>query len=173
MADVNFVRLARSHVGLVVLLALSGLVLLASGLRVIRTPALVQPATLVGVLGLVGVGWAILKLRALYRAWLDTETMTAIARRNRVSSLLRPATRRGELASWDVAEEMSGGGTGAQSEIRAVTRALLVSLEEEIRREESASRRGLAPCRHVRLRANGRAEGRRRRLRLRGEVLRA
>jgi hypothetical protein len=53
----------------------------------------------------------------------------------------------------------------ARAEIRAATRALLVSLEEEMRREIGQARRSGRPgCRRARLRAVGRSEPRRRRV---------
>jgi hypothetical protein len=53
----------------------------------------------------------------------------------------------------------------ARAEFRAVTRALLMSLEEEMRRESGRHRRSGRPaCRRARLRAAGRSEPRRRRV---------
>ena len=55
-----------------------------------------------------------------------------------------------------------------RAEIRAATRALLVSLEEEMRRQTGHARRSGRPgCRRARLRAAGRSEPRRRRIAVR------
>jgi hypothetical protein len=69
--------------------------------------------------------------------------------------------------SFDDADEddTSRGVPVARAEFRAVTRALLMSLEEEMRRETGRHRRtGRPACRRARLRAAGRSEPRRRRV---------
>ncbi|MEO8212282.1 MAG: hypothetical protein ABI560_03770 [Myxococcales bacterium] len=65
----------------------------------------------------------------------------------------------------DFGEDFSGRLPAGRAEMRAATRALLVSLEEEMRREVSRARRSGHPaCRHARLRTAGRSEARRRRI---------
>ena len=60
----------------------------------------------------------------------------------------------------------------ARAEIRAATRALLVSLEEEMRRDGVGKRRAGRPaCRRARLRVAGRAESERRHPRVRSATI--
>jgi hypothetical protein len=69
---------------------------------------------------------------------------------------------------FTTADDLSDGIPSAPSEIRAATRALLVSLEEELRREGRRPRRtGRPACRRARLRVVGRSEPKRRRVRAR------
>ncbi|MEP6655569.1 MAG: hypothetical protein ABJA82_19540 [Myxococcales bacterium] len=69
------------------------------------------------------------------------------------------------LDEGDLDDDHSGHLPAGRAEMRAATRALLVSLEEEMRREVGRARRSGRPaCRHARLRIAGRSEARRRRV---------
>jgi hypothetical protein len=95
------------------------------------------------------------------------------ARLEAIAELLpgyRPRAMEDELLfdEVDLDGDHSGRLPAGRAEMRAATRALLVSLEEEMRREVSRARRGGRPgCRHARLRTAGRSEARRRRVPLR------
>lgn len=68
----------------------------------------------------------------------------------------------------DLDDDLSTRIPHARGEVRAATRALLVSLEDEMRREMGRVRRTRRPsCRRARLRAAGRSESRRRRISVR------
>lgn len=72
------------------------------------------------------------------------------------------------LDQADLEDRLSESIPGARADVRHVTRALLVSLEEEMRRETGRVRRSSRPaCRHARLRVAGQTPSRRRRVPLR------
>jgi hypothetical protein len=76
------------------------------------------------------------------------------------------------LDDFEGSDDLSEGMPVARAEIRAATRALLVSLEEEMRREGLGRRRATRPaCRRARLRVAGRAEPKRRHPRVRVETI--
>jgi hypothetical protein len=104
-----------------------------------------------------------------------------VRRRARMEAIaeLLPRFREHQMEDEFLFEEPDLGGDdrsapplAARTEIRAATRALLVSLEEEMRREKGQARRSARPgCRRARLRAVGRSEPRRRRVSLRAATL--
>lgn len=76
------------------------------------------------------------------------------------------------LDDFEGGDELSENMPIARAEIRAATRALLVSLEEEMRRDGTGKRRSARPaCRRARLRAAGRSEPKRRHARVRSATM--
>lgn len=116
----------------------------------------------------VGVGLFLREIRARRRARIEAiaALLPKIGGRRRWA--LNNQMEDSWLDDFEGTDDLSERVPMARAEIRAATRALLVSLEEEMRRDGIGKRRSARPaCRRARLRVAGRAEAKRRHPRVR------